>query len=201
MFEFKPAKKKTTLLYGVATNDADYQVVYKDDQGKRVICPYYARWKAMLVRVYDPKYLSHSPTYEGCTLHPNWLMFSNFRKWMSLQDWPDKHIDKDLLIQGNKEYGPDTCLFISAALNNLLCLRANNRGELPLGVTLMTIKGHKYFVAVCSFYGKQKKLGYFKTVEEASTKYLVEKNAYIKKLAAEEQDPQVAAALARIEVC
>lgn len=200
MFEFKPAKRKSTLIYGVATNDADYQVTYTNDAGQVVKCPYYVKWAAMLNRAYDPGTQKRKPTYAGCTIHPSWLLFSNFRNWMAHQSWEGKHIDKDLLVPGNKEYGPNTCLFISNALNNLLTLRNNSRGDLPLGVTSMVVKGHKYFVAVCSFYGKQKRLGYFKTVEEASAKYLTEKNTYIQKLADEETDPRVATALRNLTI-
>ena len=195
MFEFRPANKKARMLYGVATNDASYQTSYTNAEGKTVKCPYYTKWLGMLTRVYDPKLKVIRPNYIGCSVHPAWLTFSNFRRWMEQQDWEGKHLDKDLLIPGNKEYGPNTCLFLTSALNNLLTLRGNARGDLPLGVSTLTVKGYKYYVAVCSFYGKQTRLGYFKTVAEASARYLTEKNNYIQQLADKESDPKVAAAL------
>lgn len=196
----KPARKKSTLIYGVATNDAEYQVVTTTPEGKQVKCPFYDKWLGMLTRVYDKGTHKKRPSYEACTIHPDWLLFSNFRKWMLTQQWEGRHLDKDLLIPGNTEYGPSTCLFISPALNNLLTLRHRNRGDLPLGVSRTTINGSMYFVASCSFYGKQKRLGYFKTPEEASAKYLSEKNRYIQELALKETDSRVAQALKNLKV-
>ena len=195
MHNLKAPKKKSTLIYGVATNDADYRVVNTNAEGKQVKCPFYAKWLGMLTRVYDSSLHAKKPSYAYCTIHPDWLLFSNFRQWMLRQDWEDKHLDKDLLVPGNKEYGPDTCLFVSGALNNLLTLRQQGRGALPLGVSTTTINGHSYYVASCSFYGKQKRLGYFKTPEEAAACYTQAKNAYIQELADQEQDCRVAKAL------
>ena len=195
MHNLKAPKKKSTLIYGVATNDADYRVVNTNAEGKQVKCPFYAKWLGMLTRVYDSSLHAKRPSYANCTIHPDWLLFSNFRQWMLRQDWEGKHLDKDLLVPGNKEYGPDTCLFISDALNNLLTLRQRGRGDLPLGVSRTTINGSEYFTASCSFYGKQKRLGYFKTPEEAAQCYIKAKNAYIQELADQEQDSRVAKAL------
>lgn len=195
MFQFKPANAKTRLLYGAATNDAEYQVSYHDDEGKLVTCPFYKRWHAMLTRVFDKGFHARHPSYAGCSVHEDWLLFSNFRAWMAKQNWEGKHLDKDLLVQGNKEYGPDTCLFVSRELNNLLCLRDAQRGDLPLGVTTAKVNGYTYFTAACSFYGKQKRLGYFKTPDEAARRYAAAKNAYIQELAAAEADPRLAKAL------
>lgn len=198
MHQLKPAKKKTTLIYGVAINDADYRVIHTNTEGKQVKCPIYAKWMSMLTRVYDSKIHLKRPTYAGCSVHPDWLLFSNFRQWMLQHNWEGKHLDKDLLVPGNKEYGPNTCLFVSDALNNLLTLRQRNRGDFPLGVSITTINGYPYYVASCSFYGKQKRLGYFKTPEEASACYIKAKNSYIQELAAEEPDKRVADALKKL---
>jgi hypothetical protein len=114
---------------------------------------------------------------------------------METQDWVNKVLDKDLLIQGNKHYGPNTCIFISKELNNLLCLSDSRRGEYPLGVSLDIIGKYKYFRANCTFYGKPKNLGRYKTMEEASRKYKQEKLKYIAELAANETDLKVKSAL------
>lgn len=200
MHTLKAPNKKSTLIYGIAINDADYRVVNTDAAGKQTTCPIYAKWHGMLTRVYAPSLHKKKPTYQGCSVHPDWLLFSNFRSWMLQYEWEGKHLDKDLLVSGNKTYGPDTCLFISDALNNLLTLRQRGRGDLPLGVSRTTIKGYPYFTASCSFYGKQKRLGYFKTPEEASACYLKAKNAYIQELADKESDLQVAKALKNLVI-
>ncbi|TKW65206.1 MAG: hypothetical protein DI616_15880 [Paracoccus denitrificans] len=200
MFEIRPASRPKKPVYGVGINDADYVTTYVDANGKTVHCPYFAKWKSMLRRCYDPVYKAKRPTYEDCTVAPEWLTFSNFRKWMIQQDWVDKHLDKDLLVQGNKHYGPDTCVFVSGAINNLMCLRENRRGDLPLGVTKMGVNGCTYYVAACSMYGKQKRLGYFKTPEEAHAAYVVAKQAHIQELAGKEADPRIKKALLSLKV-
>lgn len=201
MFTHKPQTKASkalrNLVHGVGINDAPYVTSYKGANGTHT-CPYYTVWASMLERCYSPRLHARRPTYAGATLAPEWLSFMAFRQWMEQQDWQGKCLDKDLLGKGSLHYGPDTCLFISKELNNLLTLRTNGRGVLPLGVSMTTIKGSTYFVAQCSFYGKQKRLGYFKTVEEAQSAYNTAKLSHIKELAAKEKCPRVKQALLNI---
>ena len=182
-------------IYGVGINDATYVTAYKDATGKTFICPFYSVWKGMLDRCFSKVTHVKHPSYIGCTLEDSWKVFSVFKLWMQTQDWKGKHLDKDLIAWDNKHYGPDNCLFISPALNNLLTLRNNHRGTLPLGVSVMTCKGYPYFVASCSFYGKQKRLGYFKTSQEAAQVYKDAKLKYIAELADQETDQEIKQAL------
>ena len=177
------------LVQGHGINDADY-VTNK--------CPFYKRWSYMLQRVYSEKYHVKFPTYIGTTIDPDWLIFSNFKRWMEQQDWEGKELDKDLLDWTNKHYGPDNCLFVSRPINNLLTLSNKARGDLPLGVTYLKKKKHTYIIAQIMKYGKAVKLGYFDTVEEAHKAYKVAKLDYIKELAAAESDPRIKAALLAI---
>ena len=199
MFIERPLKRKRNkprkLIHGVALNDADYAVTYKDENNKTHSCPYYTTWVSMLDRVYSSKLQAKRPSYKGSSLDPDWLLFSNFKKWMQNQDWVGKHLDKDLLDWENKHYGPATCLFITPGLNNLLTLRRNHRGHLPLGVSETTINGSHYYAASCSFYGKQKRLGYFKSPADAANRYKDEKLKYIQKLAESEPNPKIKQAL------
>jgi hypothetical protein len=190
----KPPAQRRPIL-GVGINDADYVIGYRDVSGKKLKCPYYSVWTGILERCFNPKFHAKRPTYKDCTLAEDWKTFSKFKAWMEEQDWQGKVIDKDLLRQGNKHYGPDTCIFVSAALNNLLTLRPNERGDLPLGVSKSSMRGYSYYVASCSFYGKQTRLGYFKTPEEAAEKYREAKLGYIQELAAAEANPRIKAAL------
>jgi len=188
-------KNRRRLVYGVGTNDADYLISYKDVNGVKQRCPYYSVWSGVLERCFSARRHASQPSYKGCTLHEPWKSFSNFKDWMKTQEWENKHIDKDLLSWENKHYSPNTCLFITPALNNLLCLRRNHRGDTPLGVSRTSINKYEYFVASCSFYGKQKRLGYFKTSEEAQEVYQHAKMNYIKELAQAETDPRIRHAL------
>lgn len=166
--------KRRRLLYGVGVNDADYQVAPKTEHGT-AICPYYSAWHSMLTRCYSPKFLERYPTYQGCTVCPEWLTFSNFRRWMEGQNWKGRQLDKDILIPGNKEYAPDRCIFIDQALNKLLTLRGRARGKWPLGVTCQQGR----FVAQLNNGRSSKYLGRFDTPEKAEACYLAAKSAYV----------------------
>ena len=116
----------TRLVYGLGINDADYSVRLQEEvpmvEGKkrqRITwrCPYYSRWASMFMRCYSIAYQDKYPTYRGCSVSDEWLLFSNFKKWMEQQDWEGKQLDKDLLVEGNKVYSPDTCVFVEERIN------------------------------------------------------------------------------------
>lgn len=201
MFEERPITKNglhREIVCGIGVNDADYQVTLCDSQGKRVICPYYQVWRSMLKRCYCPIFLRKQPTYVGCSVDSAWHLFSVFKTWMQSQDWENKVLDKDLSSQGNKHYSAETCLFVSQALNNLLCLHNKNRGNLPLGVSYANRGKKQVLIAQCSFYGKKKHLGYFSSVEAAAEAYKQAKLGYIAELAVAESNPLVKQALLRL---
>ena len=183
------------IVCGIGTNDAPYKVHYQDANGKSCVCPYYQRWHNMLLRVNSPVVKAERPNYGTCTLEPAWHSFMAFRAWMETQDWEGNELDKDLVDQGNKHYGPDTCLFISSALNKLLTLRGNARGPYPLGVSIKKEANWVRYQARCCFYGKRETLGYFVTVEEAAAAYKKAKLAYIAELATSETNPRIKQAL------
>jgi hypothetical protein len=116
MFIEKSATKKSLSgrrpVYGVGINDADYITIYKSN-GSTLTCPFYRRWKNMLSRCYDKKYLERNKTYKDCSVCKEWLTFSNFKAWMIKQDWRGNHLDKDITSQGNKVYSPNLCLFVT----------------------------------------------------------------------------------------
>ena len=69
------------LVFGVGINDADYVIKVKVDGGYQD-CPYYLKWKEMLRRCYSNRVASYHPTYKDCYVCEDWLIFSNFKKWM-----------------------------------------------------------------------------------------------------------------------
>ena len=163
--------KRNKLVYGIGINDADYNVheyVLVDGNYKLVWrCPYYRTWKDMLQRCYSEKlHLRHS-TYIGCSVCDEWFTFSNFKKWMEQQDWDGKHLDKDLLKEGNKVYCPEYCLFVDQRINNFVTDSGAIRGEHMIGVHWHKRDGK--FQANCSnpFTGKKEFLGYFTNELEA----------------------------------
>jgi len=189
-FPVIPANKQSLsnrkLIHGVGINDADY-VVRPTVNGKTVICPFYITWTHMLERCYRPNFHAKHPTYVGCSVSKEWLIFSNFRSWMVKQDWENKHLDKDLLIQGNKVYSPETCLFVTPAINTLLIDSGAIRGKYPIGVSFH--KPTSKFKSQCKAGGKNKHLGYFNTPEEASDAYKLFKYEVIAETAIQQNEP------------
>ena len=190
---------KTQLIHGIGVNDLDYvaQKNKRDKSGKlRVVwrCPYYSRWVAVLLRTNSEEFKIKNPNYSECTLDDRWKYLSNFKSWMETQDWEGKHLDKDLLIPGNKVYGPDTCIFVSRKVNNFIMENRRSRGDNPIGVCYHKDR-HKHQATCGSIDEGYTYLGLYDTPEEAHKVWLDFKlsQAYI--LAERQTDPRVAKAL------
>lgn len=187
--------KRPKLIHGHGVNDADYYVSPRNSGG-RIKCPFYETWKNMISRAYSPKFHVKFPTYFGVTVCDQWLTFSNFKEWMKTQDWQRNEIDKDIIKPGNKHYSPETCCFVSHALNNLLTVSAVARGVYPIGVCYD--KQHKKFRAQCSFQkDKSRYLGLFDTPSTTHSAYIKFKTGFISNLAAKQTDPRIANGLMR----
>lgn len=184
-------------VHGVGINDADYvvqrNVVVDGKRKQEWRCPYYSAWAEMLKRCYSETYHKKRPTYIGCTITEEWETFTNFKVWMEAQDWDGKQLDKDLLVKGNKEYSPSTCVFVTRAVNLFMTDRGADRGDLPLGVS----RNRGKYIAYCSnpFTKKQECLGLFSCPEEAHTAWKAKKAEHAKSLAEEQTDERVKKAL------
>lgn len=184
------------LVFGVGINDADYAVMSK--AGRAIIwrCPFYQAWYNMLQRCHSEKRHLRNPTYSGCTTSPEWLRFSNFRKWMHSQGWQGNHLDKDLLYPGNKHYSALTCVFISPQLNKFLCDSAAIRGDWPIGVCWAK-REEKFLSRCCDPFdgGKHKFLGYFDCPKLAHHAWRIAKHGHALTYANMQTDPRIAEAL------
>jgi len=175
------------LIYGVGTNDSNYVTKPTTIDGFRIPCPFYVKWLDMLTRCYSEKLHKRTPSYIGCTVCADWLVFSKFKSWMIEQDWRYKELDKDLLIQGNKLYSPDTCLFIEKEINLLLTDRKKVQGKLKKGVSFHKKTGK--IRAQCSFNSKQQHIGLYDTEEEAYEAYKTYKYNLIKRISRKQKEP------------
>ena len=189
-------RKKHKLVCGVGINDADY-VVCPTIDGKQVWCPFYQVWVDMLKRGYSVKLRTNYPTYSCCTICEEWLTFSNFKAWMEKQDWEGKQLDKDLLIEGNKVYSPDTCVFVDALVNCFILDNGADRGEWPIGVCFNKPAGK--FQANCNnpFTKKLEYLGIFTCPEQAHKAWRSRKHELALQLADLQTDDRVKKALSR----
>lgn len=128
--------RKSGLICGVGENDSNSPVVeYFTVNGKvtQKMCPYYRTWKSMLRRCYDLNY--ERKTYKDCSVCEEWHLFSNFKAWMEKQNYQGLHLDKDVLVKGNKVYSPDTCVFIPNEINAQARFNTKNNPLGFLGVT------------------------------------------------------------------
>lgn len=191
------------LVCGVGINDADYVVQKWETEhvnGKRKMrliwsCPFHRTWGHMLKRCYSVKSQESKPTYKGCTVSEEWKTFSNFRAWMVDQDWEDKQLDKDLLLEGNKVYSKETCVFVTQAVNKFITDSAASRGEWLIGVHWNKV-AHKFISRCCNpFTKKREHLGSFDSEQEAHDVWLKRKLELAHKLAVIQTDERVAKAL------
>ena len=141
-------------------------------------------------------------SYLGCSVHQDWQSDDLFQEWITKQvGWNREgwELDKDILVKGNKVYGPDTCCFVPLKINVLFTKSNAARGNYPIGVKR---SGNK-FVASIGGTKSRKHLGTFSTQEEAFFAYKEAKEERIQQLAKEYKDlldPRVYEALMKYEV-
>jgi len=190
--------KKRKLVYGVGINDSDYvtlkSVPYTDKNGKRKYkrvwaCPFHTKWESMLARCYG---VNKAESYEGCYVVEEWLRFSNFKAWMETQDWEGKELDKDLLSEGNKVYSPETCVFISRAVNLFIVESSPSKGKrgVDFDKRRKLFRSRGYDLDKNSIF-----IGYFSDELSAYKAYLENKILQASDLASKEKDPRIAKAL------
>lgn len=153
----------------------------------KTIHPYYDAWRGALRRSYDPSWHKKQPQYTNCSVDERWHNYQDFCSWSDKQVFEKGYkLDKDLLVYGNKVYGPDTCVYLPNELN---CIISDgwklNRG-LPKGVSLSAnpkAKNKKFIASLQRKTTNNFNLGYFHTAEEAFEVYKREKEKYVKERA------------------
>lgn len=149
----------------------------------------------------------NSPTYTECS--NGFKDYQDFAGWCQEQmGYGNKensgkfwHLDKDILVKGNKVYSRNTCCFVPKYLNTLLQKREAMRGEYPIGV----YKDGDYYVGrlgrLLLYDDSLRKR--FKSPEQAFLFYKEQKEKYIKEVAdfyRDQVDPRVYEALYKYEV-
>lgn len=192
--------KRTKKIYGVGVNDADYNTreFIRDSNGKRKVswgCPYYALWSKLLYRCYSESFHKKQPTYKCVRMADEWLVFSNFKKWMMSQDWFGKEIDKDILGKGSKVYSQETCMFVDHAINMFVVMPSSSTGNgLPFGVSFDKSRG-KYKAQVGMGTIRTKFLGSYDTPEQAHKAWQLAKWKYGQELLQQQTDPRIIQAM------
>ena len=195
-----PRPKLRSFVYGVGIDD--------------VMIPYFTQtrtwstWNNIIRRTdkRDIKYLSNGKEhYLDCTLDLRWYKLSAFKEWIEQwDDYGNKEVDKDILIPGNKTYGPDTCLMVRPIVNKWFKPNKHGGGDLPRGVTWNTHwknkgTGKPYRAQITPIGGKRTGLGHYDTIEEASAVFEEARKEQIKVLIETETDPKVKNAMMECE--
>lgn len=76
----------------------------------------YLLWKNVIQRCYNKKIHVYKPEYKDKSVCEEWLNYANFKLWYDEHFISAKNnqidLDKDLLVQGNTNYSPETCVFL-----------------------------------------------------------------------------------------
>lgn len=167
--------------------------------------PEYDKWHKMFDRCYNKDIQETLPTYSDCSVEDQWHNFQEFAEWcqwqvgfMELDSRGAWQLDKDLMVKGNKIYGPEYCVFVPQEINTVLIKKEAARGNLPIGVQYSTSRERYKAVGSCIGY-----LGTYSTPEEAFTVYKTAKELHLKLLADKYKnsvDPRVYHALVNYQV-
>lgn len=170
------AENRKGLICGVGYNDMGIR-----DSKSRV----YKVWQAMINRCYNEEKQKGMPTYIGCTVADEWLVYSNFYAWYTDPSNGYRegyHIDKDLFSpKGKKVYSPDTCCFLPHEINTLIKGKQTKVSALPEGVSF---HHGKYFGRITK-HGKCLTTKRCETPQAAFIEYAKMKEEYVYELATE----------------
>lgn len=150
--------------------------------------PHYIKWHSMISRCYNPPSIKTEITYFGISVCNEWLTYSNFEKWSLDNFHKGLHLDKDILVTGNKIYSPETCCYVPKDVNNILVLRCNARGDYPLGVSKMAKdkrsinERKKPYLAKITDKGKTVNMGYFEKPLDAHKMWQLAKSKQIQRV-------------------
>lgn len=80
----------------------------------------YTCWTNMMQRCYSESYHNKNKTYVNCEVCEEWQDYQCFADWYNDNypcDGEKYELDKDIKIDGNLIYSPDSCTFVSKADN------------------------------------------------------------------------------------
>lgn len=161
---------------------------------------FYDTWFQMLKRCYDTEFHKKNPTYAECSVCDEWKYLSNFKMWFDKNYVDGWHLDKDILVKGNKVYSPDTCCFVPQSINCCVNYKKKSEKKYPIGV-FDAPSG--LYCAIIRNNNKINFIGTFETIEQAFQAYKEAKESWIKELAdkyKDELEPRVYEALYNWEI-
>lgn len=147
--------------------------------------PEYDAWHSMMSRCYNKQVHKTHPSYADCFVDERWHNFQVFAEWYTSHEHYglDYHLDKDLLVAGNKVYSPETCSLVPVQINNLIGENQRNKGSYPAGVSYH--KAKKKYTAAVGHDGKKIYIGAYNCPVEARKAYLEVKKRLVREKALE----------------
>jgi hypothetical protein len=121
--------------------------------------------------------------YGDCEVSSEWHNFQNFANWCQGQqgfNTLEANIDKDILIHGNRTYGPETCCFVPRHLNAAVTGAKHTNVSGYAGVSETD---YCRFTSSITINNTGVHLGSFGTKEQAFAVYKAMKDVYIQTLA------------------
>lgn len=86
--------------------------------------PHFHTWASLRTRTLDTNFKQRHKSYIDCSLCEEWMCMQNFCDWAESTKPKDTSVkwelDKDLLIEGNKLYSPETCCWLPKEINLFL---------------------------------------------------------------------------------
>lgn len=156
----------------------------------------YGYWVRMLIRCYNENEQKKKGTrsYVGCEVGEEWRNLQNFAEWCVANQYCGKldhkgnlwHLDKDILMEGNRVYQPECCTFVPNVINSFfVTTEIGNTGYLGVNYIKPATKGSKEgYIARCGdSEGERKYLGYYDTPKIAYQAYREAKIEAAKELA------------------
>lgn len=143
-------------------------------------------WMAMIQRCYSEKWKDQHAAYYGiCTVSDEWLNYQHFATWYEENQYEVNgrlHLDKDILVPGNKVYSAETCLLVPQRINMLFMSKKRKKdADLPTGLHRVFTKDAVKFRSCYNTV----ELGTFNTIEEAYDSYVRAKERHIREVADE----------------
>lgn len=155
--ESKLSTKHRGKICGIGVNDAPFTTSMRKD-GKVHHHTAYRDWHNMIHRCYGGRLSA----YQGVTVTEKWHYFMNFYAWWAKNYRPGYALDKDLLVEGNKVYSPEMCMYIPIWLNSYIAGYSNHAKGVTFDKNLGKFKAQRSKNDPRGRY-----IGYFDTEEEA----------------------------------
>lgn len=145
----------------------------------------YNTWLHMIKRCYCDKSKLIHPSYSECSVSEEWHNFQNFADWYDKNYYEIEneimHLDKDLLVEGNKTYGGHVCVFAPATIN---CMVVNSSSKEEKCVGVYKNSENSYYVMYkCTETGKYIYKSGFKDEQEAFECYKYSKEKQYRQIA------------------